>query len=107
MVLKAVSLFFIASILLVSCSNQSEELSDEATEKIDVKYLFTLKCASCHGSDGKLGAAGAKDLSSSILTDIELKKILTEGKNGMPSFGSSLSSEEQNEIIKFVKTLRK
>ena len=107
MVLKVVSLFFIASILSISCSTKTEHSEKNKEEKINVKYLFTLKCASCHGADGKLGAAGAKDLSSSILTDTELKKILTEGKNGMPSFGSSLSIEEQNEIIKFVKTLRK
>lgn len=90
---------------LVSCS--SPEKDENKTTKIDSKYLYTLKCAACHGTSGDLGAAGAKDLSISKLTDNELKKIITEGKSGMPAFQSSLSSEEIDEIINFVKHLRK
>ena len=107
MVLIRVFLFSLIASIVVSCSTKNEHSEINQEEEINVKYIFTLKCALCHGADGKLGAAGAKDLSSSILSDIELKEILTNGKNGMPSFSSSLSKEEQNEIIKFVKTLRK
>jgi mono/diheme cytochrome c family protein len=107
MVLIRVFLFSLIASIVVSCSTKNEHSEINQEEEINVKYIFTLKCASCHGADGKLGVSGAKDLSISILSDIELKDIISNGKNGMPSFGSSLSLEEQNEIIKYVKTLRK
>ena len=69
--------------------------------------MFTLKCASCNGQDGRLGAGGAKDLSLSRITDTEIKSIISNGKAPMPSFKSNLSKKEIEEVMKFVKNLRK
>jgi len=107
MVLKHFILITTLNLLLFSCSNEQKNRSEKVEEKINAKYLFTLKCAACHGSNGKLGASGASDLSLTELTDEELNSVVNNGRNGMPSFKESLSKEEQLEIIKFVKSLRK
>ena len=107
MVLK--KFYFILVLILTSCSSSNEENkhSEKVSKQIDSKYLYTLKCASCHGQDGKLGAGGAKDLSLSTITDKEIKGIISNGKAPMPSFKSSLSNDEIEEVMKFVKNLRK
>ena len=65
-------------------------------------------CASCHGEDGKLGASGAKDLSTSHLTDAQIKKILQKGKNAMPPMSTILETADNMEfVIQHIKTLRK
>lgn len=69
--------------------------------------LYTNNCASCHGGDGKLGIAGAKDLSASTLTDEEMKKVISNGKNAMPKYGTQLSEEEINALVEHVKSLKK
>ena len=66
-----------------------------------------MRCASCHGEDGKLGMSGAKDLSSSKLNEKEIGVILKNGKNGMPSFGESLNLNQQEALVVHVLSLRK
>jgi cytochrome c6 len=66
-----------------------------------------LRCASCHGEDGKLGIAGAKDLSISKLTNSEITSIIYNGKNGMPSFGGAFTEEQLKALVPIVKSLRK
>ena len=75
--------------------------------KADATSLFTMRCASCHGDDGKLGASGAKDLSISKLTDAEITSIIYNGKNGMPAFGDSFTKEQLDALVPIVKSLRK
>lgn len=69
--------------------------------------IFTDKCAKCHGHDGTKGRWGAKNLQKSILTEEELTKIISEGKNFMPSWKKRLSGDELRQVIAYVKTLRK
>jgi len=57
--------------------------------------------------NGNLGAGGAKDLSISELTDNEIRSIIANGRSPMPSFKSSLSSDEIDEVMNFIKNLRK
>ena len=82
------------------------QLSDYFTEK-DAVNLYTVKCSSCHGSDGKLGLSGAKDLSMSKLSDDQILQTIKMGKNVMPSFEGSISNEQMKMLIPVVKSLRK
>lgn len=99
--------FIIISLLISSSCTEDNKQSKKVSKQRDSKYLYTLKCASCHGHNGKLGAGGAKDLSLSRITDAEIKYIISNGKAPMPSFKSNLSENEIEEVIKFVKNLRK
>ena len=102
---------FLGLFLLVSCGPQTKELDQTSEEKPfskeDATSLFTMRCASCHGEDGKLGVSGAKDLSISTLTDTEISSTIYNGKNGMPSFGGSFTQEQLKALVPVVKSLRK
>lgn len=71
------------------------------------KQIFEDKCARCHGSDGTKGKWGAKNLQKSRLEEAELTRIVSKGKNFMPSWEKRLSKEEMNSVLGYVKGLRK
>ena len=89
-----------SSLLLVSCfscsSNGSVEKTNEKGAKIKptAQDLYIEHCSICHGSDGKLGAAGAKDLTQSKLSSVEVQKRIEKGKNGMPPMKELLGSKK-------------
>jgi cytochrome c6 len=75
---------------------------------------FKSKCAICHGPDGAGSEVGKSmnvpDLRSQAvqgLPDSELVEVITNGKNGMPSFKSSFSTEQIQSLVKYVRTLAK
>jgi len=77
--------------------------------------LFEVNCAKCHGPDGSgdtpIGkAVGAKDLHSAEaqkLTDAQIFTQIDQGKNNMPPFGGSLDKAKINDLVAYVKVLRK
>jgi mono/diheme cytochrome c family protein len=102
--------FSIILIGLISCSNNESKVDVLPPETPQEKgaSLFLIHCASCHGEDGKLGASGAKDLTSSKLSDKEITNIINNGKNAMPPMNVLLENKENIDlVIKHVKSLRK
>ena len=102
--------FSIIIIGLISCSNNESKVDVLPPETPQEKgaSLFLIHCASCHGEDGKLGASGAKDLTSSKLSDKEITNIINNGKNAMPPMNVLLENKENIDlVIKHVKSLRK
>ena len=75
------------------------------------KKVYEKKCASCHGADGKGNAKIEKMLKTRIppladaaaKTDAELRKLVAEGKKPMPSFANSLSKDELDAVVGFLK----
>ena len=71
-------------------------------------------CAPCHNSDStetKVGP-GLKGLftrpklvNGKPVNEVNVKALITEGSGGMPPFGDSLSSEEKDNVIAYLKTL--
>lgn len=79
------------------------------------KELFLKTCASCHGTtgkaDNKMGKAlKARDLTTEKFkfgeTDAALTKTITKGNGKMPGF-KQLKANEVNDLIEFIKSLRK
>jgi len=102
--------FSIILIGLSSCSNNESKVDILPPETPQEKgaSLFLIHCASCHGENGKLGASGAKDLTSSKLSDKEITNIINNGKNAMPPMNVLLENKENIDlVIKHVKSLRK
>ena len=71
--------------------------------------LFKKNCAKCHGDDGKADTMRGKHLKARNFTDAEwqagvtnaeLIKSVTEGKDDMPPFGKKLSAEEIQSLVK-------
>lgn len=77
--------------------------------------LFKAKCAMCHGPDGKGDTAmgkklGLKDLGSAEvqkMSDSDLEKIVTDGKDKMPSYKGKLTDAQIDSLVKYIRTLKK
>lgn len=69
------------------------------------KLIYTNTCVNCHGSDGKLGVSGSKDLSLTFLSADEQKTLIRNGKNAMPGY-KDLSDEQVDAVVQYVATLK-
>lgn len=70
------------------------------------KAIFESKCAVCHGRDGGRGRFGAKDLRKSTLDDTQLFNTISNGRAVMPRWKDRLSTDQINDVIVYIKTLR-
>ncbi|MFY9676518.1 MAG: cytochrome c [Terriglobales bacterium] len=76
---------------------------------------FKTRCAPCHGARGagdtKLGEnLRVRDLGSAEVqkqSDAELTEIISKGKSKMPAYDRKLTREEINDIVKYIRTLKK
>jgi uncharacterized membrane protein SirB2 len=64
------------------------------------KSLYEVNCKLCHGSDGKLGASGAKDLTATVLDLEGIKEIIIHGKGLMPA--AQVTGEQAVAIAEYV-----
>jgi cytochrome c6 len=103
-------------ILVFSCESASEKTNREVEKskekkqagsfKPDGMAIFRKHCVTCHGTDGKLGLNGAKDLSQSVLSVDQRVEIITYGKKLMTPFGKILTPEEINAVANYTLTLK-
>jgi cytochrome c6 len=80
------------------------------------KAVYDKSCVGCHGKDGKGNPAMAKVLGEKGLdltgkeatqkSDEELLKIIVEGAGKMPA-QKSLSTDEQKQVLAYVRSLTK
>ena len=100
----------IAAILLLIFS-----LAGIASAENPGKAIFASKCALCHGPDGTGKTSIGKTLkipdfhSPDIkkLSDADLKVVVTNGKNKMPSFKGKLTDAQIDQAISYVRELGK
>ncbi len=71
------------------------------------KQIYNAACVSCHGEDGKLGAAGAKDLTTSTLSHVEKVDRIANGKGSMTPFQGQLSAQEIEAVAVYVDSMKK
>lgn len=92
---------------LFSCgSNTTPKIPENTTKVSAIPAAYAKNCSKCHGDDGKLMLAGAKDLSASKLSIDEVMAIIRAGKGAMPPYGSMLTESELQQTADFVMTLR-
>lgn len=110
--LALISLMFLIYAYGIS-ETKSPFMSDEK-KKVDTanvpiaevgKKIYEEKCTLCHGSDGKLGLSGAKDLTQSTLTHDEKVALVMNGKNAMMSFKEQLTPEQVEAVVLYVEAL--
>lgn len=76
--------------------------------------VFTKDCQSCHGVDGKGGPVKLEDGTRLRVPsfreghalrhpDSDFRKQIVEGGDGMPSFKTKLSSQQIDDLIKFIR----
>jgi len=76
---------------------------------------FKVKCAPCHGARGggetKLGQhLRVRDMGSADvqkLSDAEMVEIIRKGRGKMPSYEGKLKREQIDDLVRFIRTLKK
>lgn len=86
-ILAAASLLMIvASFGLAEVYHKKKGITETSTtdaNMMDGKTLYMANCKLCHGEDGKLGANGASDLSTTTLEVASIQDAILKGKNMM------------------------
>lgn len=108
--LSSISFVWLAALSFTSCNENKPSQQNTSNQtapqvkKIDAQSLYMAKCVACHGADGKLGAAGAKNLAETKLSVDEVKQQIINGKGAMPPFGNQLTEDEIQAIADYVLT---
>ena len=103
--LFAVTAVVLASTLFLPSSARAQSAS----------ATYKAKCAGCHGADGKASsgagkALGAHDFGSeevAKMSDADLIKTVTDGKNKMPAYGKSMKEPEIKDMVAYIRELSK
>lgn len=77
--------------------------------------VYKSKCASCHGPDGKGETAMGKNLklkdlaSADVqkLSDADLTTVIEKGKKPMPGYEGKLTKDQINDLVKYIRALKK
>jgi len=84
----------------------SQNSSPARPSEASIKRAYTMKCSLCHGSDGKLMASKAPDLSQSTM-DLESRiALITYGKGTMPPQKGILDAATIRGIAEYIETFR-
>ena len=84
----------------------SQNSSSTRPSEASIKRAYTMKCSLCHGSDGKLMASKAPDLSQSNM-DLESRiALITYGKGTMPPQKGILDAATIRGIAEYIETFR-
>jgi len=101
-------LLIIASYGLAEMSKKATKVEITVTEPSELgKSVYVAQCQNCHGPDGKLGMAGAKDLTATNMVKDDIVYLLNNGKNSMPKFNEALSAEEIDAVAEYVLQMKK
>jgi cytochrome c6 len=81
----------------------------------DAAADYKAKCQGCHGpggvpSEGMAKSMGLKPLGSADvqgMSDADLAAIIEGGKGKMPSYKGKLSDAQVNDLVKYIRTLKK
>lgn len=77
--------------------------------------VFKSKCAGCHGATGAADTGMGKsmklkDLGSAEVqakSDAELSEIVAKGKKPMPGYEGKLTNDQIQDVVKFIRSLKK
>ena len=102
-VLATLSFFLIIVAFGLAQKAKNEKAGDKIVA-VNGKEIFEEKCTLCHGSNGKLGLSGAKDLSVTALDHQNIITIITEGKNAMASYKAVLTHEQIEAVANYIES---
>ena len=84
----------------------TQESIAKPPSKASIKRAYTMKCSLCHGSNGKLMASNAPDLSQSKLDLDSRIALITYGKGMMPPQRGVLDAATIRGIAEYIETFR-
>ena len=75
--------------------------------------LYKSKCQSCHGADGKattigkkLGARDFQDPDVASMSEDDLAKVTSAGKNKMPAYKGKLKEDQIKALATYIKDMK-
>lgn len=106
-----ISLLIAASLLLaIGCSDPNDAPGNTPSTAPpsdgQIQRAYTMKCSLCHGTDGRLMASKAPDLSLSKLSVEERVALITYGKGTMPPQKGILDDATIRGIAKYIEQFR-
>ena len=104
---RSIWLVLVIGFFLAGCKFNDPQKPELGT----IQNLYKKHCSLCHGMDGKLGLAGAGDLTLSVIPHEEIVNIITNGKTENPgkimtAFKDVLNEEEIDAIATFAEGFR-
>lgn len=94
--------WLVLTLVLLGCTNNSTPSTESIRGEYyvpDGELIYLNNCASCHGSKGDEGTSGAFDLTSSVISRDSIKKIILNGRKGMPPFKYIISDSVDVEAL--------
>jgi len=96
-----------------SSAGTSAAKTSKLTTDTDVSVLYENRCAKCHGKDGRAKTfagklKGARNFTDpkwqSDTSDEHIVNSITNGKKGMPAFGTKLSEVEIASLAGYIRS---
>ena len=115
LIISVVVLGISAAVLMIGVA-KSRKVSASAATAFDASSVYNSKCASCHGKDGRARSLHAKHVHARDFTSAEwqdsvsderIYNSISNGKGKMPSFKKKLSDSQIDELVNYVRRLRK
>ena len=101
------------SLFLFACGGESPKENKvvkkkaPAKKKVDGEKVYKQYCVTCHGVYGDMGASGAFNLTTSVLSVEEKIGVITNGRNTMTPFKGLLSEAKIKAVAEYTEKLKK
>ena len=112
-----VSITIVAGLIILAAAVSFFGSSAQANSPVgDAAGTYNSKCAKCHGRDGRSKTmrgrlSHSRDLSSgewqNDVSDERIYNSISNGKGKMPAFKKSLTDSQIDELVNYVRRLRK
>ena len=116
---KALVYLTVPAVLCAVCvfaAAMSRKVTALSTSAGDARSVYNAKCASCHGRDGRASSMHARHEKARDLTtgewqdsvsDERIYNSINNGKGKMPAFKKKLSEAQIDELVNYVRRLRR
>ena len=117
---KAAIIYIVVTAILCAVGGlaiaMSRNVSALSTNAGDAGSVYTSKCAKCHDRDGRAKSMHARhdkarDLTSGewqdSVSDERIYNSISNGKGKMPGFKKKLSDSQMDELVNYVRRLRR
>ena len=96
--------FFFSSLIAAGCVVSAPDVPEGSDQSlIKGREVWTTFCASCHGPSGSGGRGPSlKEIENNYPSLPDISMIISEGRNGMPSFKDTLDQEEIKSVTRYI-----
>jgi mono/diheme cytochrome c family protein len=95
----------LAAVFLLFINEPDDRSSAPGTPETPGAAIYSANCASCHGSagEGSIGPRLAGTVTESYPDVDDELAVVTDGKDGMPSFGDDLSATQIRQVVDYTR----